>query len=190
LTLRGKAEETATRILSAFQSGSFPKALALIALAAIALAPIFVRRKDSAPCRKRSWSNQLLTALAGYSDARGYRQWQEVGRHVKKGERAFHILAPIVRTIREEKDGEEVERKIVCGFTSVPVFGLDQTEGEPLPDENPELTAWLEKLPLREVAESWGLSVDAFNGEYVSSESAAGRVWRELLTSSAHFRWR
>ena len=26
------------------------------------------------------------------------------------------------------------------------------------------MTAWLESLPLREVAESWGLSVDAYNG--------------------------
>ena len=31
--------------------------------------------------RRWSWRNQLLTALSGYHDARGYRQWQEVGRH-------------------------------------------------------------------------------------------------------------
>jgi len=28
-------------------------------------------------------------------DARGFRQWQKVGRRVKKGAKAFYILAPI-----------------------------------------------------------------------------------------------
>jgi len=75
-----QAESAAGRILEAFQAGNVPKALA----------PIFVRRKDDVPCRAWSWSNQLLTALAGHSDARGYRQWQAVGRHVRKGQKAFH----------------------------------------------------------------------------------------------------
>ena len=76
----GKAKDAADRIVAAFQSGSLPKALA----------PIFINRPDEdTPCRKWSWSNQLLTALAGYSDARGFRQWQTVGRHVKKGEKSL-----------------------------------------------------------------------------------------------------
>jgi len=81
-----QAENAAGRILEAFQAGSVPKALA----------PVFVRRKDDVPCRAWSWSNQLLVALAGHSDARGYRQWQQVGRHVRKGEKGFHILVPMV----------------------------------------------------------------------------------------------
>ncbi len=37
------------------------------------------------PSSKWSFGNQLLMLLAGTSDARGYRQWQDVGRHVMKG---------------------------------------------------------------------------------------------------------
>jgi hypothetical protein len=62
----GKAKPAADAIIDAFQSGTLPAALALI----------FINRPDEdTPCRKWAWSNQLLTALAGFSDARGYRQW-------------------------------------------------------------------------------------------------------------------
>jgi hypothetical protein len=151
-----KAESAASRILEAFQAGNVPKALA----------PVFVRRRDNVPCRAWSWNNQLLVALAGHADARGYRQWQEVGRHVKKGEKALHILCPCVgkKTETDPNTGREREVPFVYGFTSAPVFGLAQTEGDPLPPADPEVTAWLESLPLRDVAESWGLSVDAYNG--------------------------
>jgi integrase len=70
-----------------FRAGNVPKALA----------PIFIKRRDGLPCRRWSWSNQLITALHGYADARGFRQWEQAGRHVKKGERAFDILAPRTR---------------------------------------------------------------------------------------------
>ncbi len=49
-------------------------------------------------------------------DARGFRQWEKVGRRVKKGAKAFYILAPVrkkvpVKVRRVEKavvEGEEV----------------------------------------------------------------------------------
>ena len=80
----GKAEQSAKRILSLFESGDVPAALA----------PIFIRRKDAVPCRAWSWSNQLLTALAGHDDARGFRQWQGVDRHVCKGEHGLPHRRP------------------------------------------------------------------------------------------------
>ena len=80
----GKAEQAAKRILSLFQSGNVPKALA----------PMFIHRNDAKPCRAWSWSNQLIVALNGHDDARGFRQWQDVSRHVKKGEHGFPILCP------------------------------------------------------------------------------------------------
>ncbi len=151
-----KAESAATQILEAFQSGNLPQALA----------PIFIRRKDNVPCRAWSWSNQLLAALHGTCDARGYRQWQEVGRQVKKGQKSFPILVPIVRkrTTENPETGEEEEASYVAGFTSAPVFGIEQTEGDPLPPPDPQVTTWLDSLPLLEVAREWGLSVDAYNG--------------------------
>jgi hypothetical protein len=51
---------------------------------------------------------------------------------------------------------------LVTGFIAVPVFGLTQTEGEPLPHEV-EDAAFIDALPLVEVARSWGLDVSLFN---------------------------
>jgi hypothetical protein len=65
----GQSEQAANRILDTFKSGKLPAALA----------PLFIRRTDGVPCRRWSWSNQLLTALAGTSDARGFRQWHDDG---------------------------------------------------------------------------------------------------------------
>ena len=120
-----QAESAAQRIVEAFQAGTVPKALA----------PVFVGRRDNVPCRAWSWNNQLLVALAGHADARGYRQWQEVGRHVKKGEKAVHILCPCVgkKTETDPDTGREREGSFLYGFTSAPVFGISQTEGDPLP---------------------------------------------------------
>jgi antirestriction protein ArdC len=151
-----QAEVAAKRILEAFQAGQLPKALA----------PVFIRRKDNVPCRQWSWSNQLLVALFGHADARGYRQWQDVGRHVRKGERSFPILVPCMRkaTERDKETGEQVERSYVYGFTSAAAFGLSQTDGAPLPEPDAAVSRWIESLPLIDVARSWGLSVEAYNG--------------------------
>ncbi len=155
-TYRRKAEQAARAILDAFQNGDIPSAIA----------PVFINRKDGIPCRAWSWNNQLLAAIFGASDARGYRQWEKVGRNVRKGEKSFSILVPCMgkRTTKDEETGEEKESKYIYGFTSAPVFGIHQTEGEPLPPPDPKTMAWLESLPLRDVAESWGLAVDAYNG--------------------------
>jgi len=124
-----KAESAATSILEAFRSGNLPQALA----------PVFIRRQDNVPCREWSWSNQLLCAPPGTADARGYRQWKEVGRHVKKGAKAFPILVPMIgkRAGKDAETGEETEDTFLYGFTSAPVFRLEDTQGEPLPPPDP-----------------------------------------------------
>lgn len=154
----GKAAESAQRILELFQCGDVPKALA----------PIFIRRDDDAPCRQWSWRNQLLVALSGYHDARGYRQWQEVDRHVRKGERAFHILVPLSKTVTETTDtGDESKRSFLYGFKSAAVFGLEQTDGETPPGIDADTQRFLDALPLLSVARSWSLTVTAYNGKTV-----------------------
>jgi antirestriction protein ArdC len=66
----------------------------------------------------------------------GFRTWQKLGRHVKKGEKTIHILAPIVwRKKRDEKpEGKDDETEEFVRFRSVCVFDVAQTEGQPLPE--------------------------------------------------------
>jgi len=64
----------------------------------------------------------------------------------------------------DPETGEAEEHTFIRGFSSAPVFGFSQTDGDPLPPPDPAVTAWLESLPVRDVAESWRLSVDAYNG--------------------------
>ena len=81
----------------------------------------------------------------------GYRTWQgEFDRHVKEGESAIWIWAPIIskrcpecensRSYHEDSDCEYDETppeewsKGLVGFNPAPVFDVSQTEGEPLPE--------------------------------------------------------
>jgi antirestriction factor ArdC-like protein len=150
----GHAKTAAESILRAFENANdLPKPLA----------QIFIRRKDSPHCRRWSWGNQLLMILNGYTDARGFRQWQEVGRNVKRGEKAFYILGPVMKKLRDKDTGEE--KLFVVGFKGVPVFGLQQTEGRPLQSGDPDIENWIASLPLLAVAKRWGLAVGTFDGQ-------------------------
>ena len=130
----GKAKDAADRIIGAFRSGTLPKALA----------PIFINRPDEdTPWRKWSWSNQLLTALAGYSDARGFRQWQSVGRNVRKGQKSFQILAPLTKKVeRTEHWGLSVEA--FQGGEGRPQGGYRRGQAIAVGVEN--LTTWAHEL--------------------------------------------
>jgi hypothetical protein len=153
MKLYEKAQEAAQAILTVFKNpNELPKPLAMI----------FVHRKDRVPCRNWSWRNQLIVALRGYVDARGFRQWQAVERQVKKGEKAFYILSPCAKKVIDDKTGKE--RTAIFGFRGTPVFGLEQTEGEPLASQPQPEDEWLDTLPLIDVARRWGISVEAFNG--------------------------
>ena len=154
MKLLNKAEEAAADILKAFESpNDLPRPLA----------NVFVRRNDGAPCRKWSWRNQLIVALRGHKEARGFRQWEEVGRRVRKGEKAFRILSPLAKKLVDA--GADEEKVAVFGFRGTPVFGFHQTEGESLAESGDDIDDWLKALPLRDVAEAWGLSVERYNGQ-------------------------
>jgi hypothetical protein len=150
----GNAERAASDILEAFKRGNLPTALA----------PLFIKRSDDRPSSRWSWGNQLIAAIHGCSDGRAFGQWIDVKRAVKKGEKARAvILAPCTRKV-EGPDGEE--RTAVYGFRGCAIFDVSQTDGAPLPVGVDDDTAeFLRNLPLREVAESWGLSIDAIDGK-------------------------
>ena len=139
-----KAKGCLQQIVDLFREGNIPKALAVAT----------IPPQSDIPSAKWSVSNRVLQFLADTSDARGFRQWQKAARKVKKGAKAFCILGPNARTVKETDDtGVETEKVIVMGFHAIPVFRAEDTDGEPLPYEPPTPPL------LADVAEHFGLSV-------------------------------
>ena len=99
-----------------------------------------------------------------------YPRWRELGRQVKKGEKALRLCMPITIKRKGSADAAEVdpdEPEIFTRFVYKPRwFVLAQTEGDALPE--PEIPAWdreqaLEGLDIREIptqtATAWALPV-------------------------------
>ena len=147
--------EVAERIVNAFEHPEqLPKALA----------PIFIHRNDDTPCRHWSWHNQLLIALSGTIDARGIRQWESAGRNLKKGCKAIWILAPCLKRVaRKGEDGEDIPKQVLYGFRSIPVFAVEDTEGNPLSTEQDGFNDWVRQLPLIDVAKNWDITVNTYS---------------------------
>ena len=114
----GKVKQALESIIQRFKDGDIPQVVACSSF------PI-----SNIPAAKWSLLNRMLMFIAGTNDARGFRQWKEVGRHVKKGSKAFTILAPrFVKKLTE--DGED-EKMLLAGFLAVSVFRVEDTEGAP-----------------------------------------------------------
>lgn len=140
----------------------------------------------SVPCQTWSFNNQLLTMLAGTEDARGYRQWEQVGRHVVKGAKAFSILAPkmATRTDPDPITGEDVKHQVCVGFLAVPVFRIEDTEGVDVAhaDFSPPAVP-----PLSAVAAHWGIAVEygpTRGGEYGYYQGRGGEATERIHLSS------
>lgn len=147
-----KVTEICSKLLNMFASGELPPA--------VSRTVITRQQGDDKPSQRWSFGNQLLMIIAGTEDARGFRQWQQVNRTVKKGAKAIYILAPltkrVTRTSVDQVTQQEVQEELslIKGFRPVPVFKLEDTEGEPVPVADyrpPQLP------PLYEVAEHFGM---------------------------------
>lgn len=172
--ISSKAKASLDRLVEMFASERLPEAVAQT---------VMLREQSDAPSAKWSLSNRLIMLAGGTTDARGFKQWQEVGRRVKEGAKAFHILGPMTKTIRErDKDrGEDAERRIVAGFKSIPVFGYEETEGEDIeiPDYRP-----LHLPPLSEVADALGVRVSY--APFVADALGFYRPGRKSMTLCTH----
>jgi len=150
-----------------------------------------VKLPMDAPIINWSATNTLITLLSGTNDARGYRQWQRVGRHVKEGCKAIHILAPIIKKVKtkeiDPETGEIQTANLLIGFKSIPVFRYEDTEvvkgfedpyvQETYEGHEPDLD--VNSLPLIEVAKDLGIEVVADytqSGEYGSCTLTADRI--------------
>jgi len=148
MSANAKVKEILTSILDRFKTGDIPQAIAY------SIFPI-----QDIPASNWSLCNRTLMFFAGTQDARGFNQWKEAKRFVKKGAKSFHILAP--RFVKRE-NGEGEEKTFLAGFLTIPVFRFEDTDGEPLDYQTIELP----ELPLIEVAKKWGISVKAVSGSY------------------------
>jgi antirestriction protein ArdC len=149
-----KSKQALEKLLEMFRTGTAPEMVARTVIRR-------TQADGSTPSDNWSLGNHILMLLADTEDARGFKQWQEVGRTVKKGSKAFYILAPCTRKFKEKdkETGEEKDRVIITGFKGIPVFKYEDTEGADLParqhiDYSPETLP-----PLYEVARTWGINV-------------------------------
>lgn len=150
--------EAVENLITMFREQNFPERVAFT----------IIRKKNSLagkPSDNWSIGNLMIMAFIGKTgDARTFKQWLAVNRCVKRGAKAFRIYAPIIHKIKKDNVSADEDDYIVLGFKALPVFRIEDTEGEPVrtPDYTPP-----EMPPFYDVAEKLGLTVNwkAFNGE-------------------------
>ncbi|HAB54763.1 MAG TPA: antirestriction protein, partial [Ignavibacteriales bacterium] len=124
--MNAKVKAVLDTILDQFLNGNIPE------LVALSTYPVSIL-----PMNKWSLLNQLVCYITGLNDFRGYKQWLEVKRYVKKGEKATNILVPWIRKDKDEQTNEE--KSFLAGFITASVFAVEQTDGEPLDYQKLEL---------------------------------------------------
>jgi hypothetical protein len=162
ITARERANNAAQSVLRVWESGQLPALLAQSVLAA----------KTDLPCAKWSLGNRLLMLVQGTADARGFQQWKEAGRNVRKGSKAIYILGPVL--VKRDKENPDSGLALI-GFRGIPVFRFEDTEGEALATSSyaPEALP-----PLQTVAERIGVQVSYcpaladFMGRYIPKHKA------------------
>ena len=136
------------------------------------------------PMDKWSRRNNMICWFRGCHDARGFRQWQEVNRCVKKGEHAgAYIWAPKMKlykagTVCKKQTLTEDEHHLT-GFTAIPMFGYAQTDGEPIEWKDEIAKKDPHVLPLIELAESLDVKVIfdfTSHGEHGSYSLGTGNI--------------
>ncbi|MCL5973324.1 MAG: ArdC-like ssDNA-binding domain-containing protein [Actinobacteria bacterium] len=129
--------------------------------------------------------NVMLIALQRPDATRvaGFHAWTQLGRSVKRGEKAIYIVAPLVYRDKDQDTDPEIR-----GFRWVPVFDLSQTEGDELPVAAHKLigtdpTQWFDRL--RVVANTHGFQV-SHQGLPSEINGLCRHSTREILISPAN----
>lgn len=89
-----------------------------------------------------SFRNTMLIYIQNpeASYVKGYKAWNKLGRHVKKGAKGLAILAPCFKKVEDFKEpenkseyqdseGEKVTKKVISGFKVTHVFDIADTDG-------------------------------------------------------------
>lgn len=82
-----------------------------------------------------SFGNQILCMVQapGAGMVATYPTWQRAGRQVRAGEKAIWIIAPRPFKATVQRNNDEPEEITGLRFKALPVFALEQTDGEPIP---------------------------------------------------------
>lgn len=136
----------------------------------------------AAKFHKYSASNSMLISVQfpEASQVAGYRQWQALGRQVKKGEKGIVIMAP-----RFRRDPDDPDEKVLTGFGTARVFDISQTEGEPIKPEWPLISHEFAEADLTQIiaqAELAGIKID------FTEEQRKARGWYVPSTKTVTLR--
>jgi len=108
--------------------------------------------------------NRLLLAMGaldgGYEDPRWmtYKQAKDAGFQVRRGEKAAaYIFAPVVKTLVDEKTGEEETRAVA--YRGIAMFNAEQVDGIPPMERVPEAERLPRSAELDAIAEQMGVKI-------------------------------
>lgn len=162
--MNNKIQSAIAGLLDMFRTGEIPEKIA-----------IATNPKFDVPSSKWSLNNRLIQLIHGTFDSRGFKQWREAERRVKKGAKAIYIIAPrafesykcACGAILHSKDMDKGSCKSCGGgidqnginkntyFNGIPVFRAEDTEGKQLSYENIPVP----KHDFLRVAKAWGIEV-------------------------------
>jgi len=169
-----RIKNATNNLIEMFTSGNMPDAISMT---------VIKKQADSGkPSQYWSIGNQLIMLASKTEDARGFRQWQAVGRFVQKGAKAIYIFSPITKVIKAIPGADDQnDRVVLLGFIPIPVFRLEDTRGKEIvyPDYSPP-----QLPPFSSVAEKLGLKVEykPAQGNYYGRYAPA----RGLITLCSH----
>lgn len=156
LTKEEKITNICDRLLDMFRTGEMPKAVA----------KTMIRKTgQEIPSDKWSLGNKIIMYAHETEDARGIKQWEAVGRSLKRDTKAIYILRPIKKKVQadDEESGEKKEIMIPVAFQPIPVYRYEDTVGKEIerPNYSPENLP-----PLHDIAKALGIDIKyiPFNG--------------------------
>lgn len=141
---RASVESALKKIMEAFKDGSIVPAMKRMAL-----------HRAEVPLDSWSWRNKMMAYIAGTTDGRTLKAWNAAGRKLKRGSSAFYVWEPLKRYGEDKNTGEKFS--YLYGFMVSPRFRVEDTEGDPLPENEAHN---VEPPPLAEAAEKLGVPVE------------------------------